>query len=543
MDFYLARETVYASHFVVISCDFSNESVLRMEVCMKKNRCILLMLAVLLVLTGSGVMGCGGNVINNGSDSRARDSVVSGASVLKGKDLPVRGEFCTDTNIYINVLKEKKQSDVEEGEYVYNDDIPGVVQTRLDGSFKKEIDMGEHFCSLIRVSGAWLYYITQEETSKDKNTSQIYRIPIKKGADGYDQVETTKRQKVLEDKFCSLYGEDFILVDEDYLVYIRDVENYDTEIVVYDLKKKEEIDFGEGKSDQCDDVEEVWRMEDQYAVLTEWDLLVMSPGMVEWKGVLNGGYTRDGEKTHNNRFFFYECFPTEEDECEYTPGPDHMEKDTIRIYDGREDQGFVTRNELQEAVENAVRSLDNFTKDDLGEWEIDELFCDDSKCYIQIEYTGTHDGIYHTGYLMLSKSVGDKQVRYEKDMTECMRFHEKEYEGTWWVKKKKEKKVVKENSIINPARCSNVINGKVHFCFHDKENERHWACYEPAAGQFSEYTRQDPILYECYYDGLYMEYLSALMSKDDVGFGYDDTEDILEVSILPEEDAYFEVLQ
>ncbi len=67
---------------------------------MKKNRCTFLMLAVLLVLAGSGVMGCGGNVINNGSDSRARDSVVSGASVLKGKDLPVRGEFYTDTNIY-----------------------------------------------------------------------------------------------------------------------------------------------------------------------------------------------------------------------------------------------------------------------------------------------------------------------------------------------------------------------------------------------------------------------------------------------------------
>lgn len=75
-------------------------------------------------------------------------------------------------------------------------------------------------------------------------------------------------------------------------------------------------------------------MEDQYAVLTEWDLLVMSPGMVEWKGVLNGGYARDGEKTHNNHFFFYECFLPEEDECEYTPGPDHMKKDTIRVYDG-----------------------------------------------------------------------------------------------------------------------------------------------------------------------------------------------------------------
>lgn len=510
---------------------------------MKKNGCIFFMLAVLLALTGSGVMGCGGNVINNGSGSRTGDSVVSGASVWKGKDLPVRGNFCTDTNIYINVLKEDKQPDVESGEYDYNTDVPGVVQTRLDGSFKKEVDMGEQFRSLISVSGGWLYYLTQEEISQDKNTSQIYRIPIKKGADGYDQVETEKRQKVLEDKFYNSYDKNYILVDEDYLVYIRELEDFDTEIVMYDLKKKEEIDFGEGKSNQYDNVEEIWRMEDQYAVLTERDLFVTLPEMVEWKSVLDGGYMRDGKETHNNRFFFYECFPAEEDECEYTPGPDHMKKDTIRMYDGREDQGFVTRNELQEAVENATWSLDDFTKEDLGEWEIDELFCDDSKCYIQIEYTGTHDGIYHTGYLMLSKSVDDNQVRYEKDMTECMRSHEKEYGGAWYVKKRKENKVVKENSIINPARCSNVINGKVHFCFHDKENKRHWACYEPAADHFSEYNRQDPILYECYYNGLYMENLSVLMSKDDVGFGYDDTEDILEVSILPEEEAYFEVMQ
>lgn len=52
---------------------------------MKKNGCIFFMLAVLLALTGSGVMGCGGNVINNGSGSRTGDSVVSGASVWKGK--------------------------------------------------------------------------------------------------------------------------------------------------------------------------------------------------------------------------------------------------------------------------------------------------------------------------------------------------------------------------------------------------------------------------------------------------------------------------
>lgn len=108
----------------------------------------------------------------------------------------------------------------------------------------------------------------------------------------------------------------------------------------------------------------------------------------------------------------------EEDEGDYTPGPDHMDRDRIRICDGKTDRGFVTRKELKKAVENAVRTTENFTVEELGEWDILNLFCEDDRCYIQVQVTGTHDKINYMDSLVFSKSTANGTLRYGEPESE-----------------------------------------------------------------------------------------------------------------------------
>lgn len=515
----------------------------------KSKWCFGVFLAALLAVVCGGMAGCGDNAIMEGVDGGAREgtvsgAAVSGASVLADKSSPVKGTCCTDTNLYIQTWMEKDQLPDGEEDYLISKDaiIPGVVQMRLDGSCKKKIDMGERFSSLIGVTGSWIYYTTREKKSEDDRLIEIYRMPIKKGADGYDEVETTEVERVIGES-GAVYGETEIFVDENYLLYLRKAPDIDEdeEIIAYDLQKREEVDFGE-KIYESSDVEYIWRMGDQYAVLMSEGFRVMSPEAARWEQVLDSCYMIDGEADWNEHYFFYECFPSEEDEGFYTPGPDYMDKDMIRVYDGKKDRGFITRKELKKAVENAVESTEKFKVDEMENRIMTDLFCDDDKCYIEVQVAGTHDGIYYMGCLMFSKKAGDKKIRYEKDLTECMREHGKEWEGRWYVKKKKEKKVIKEHSIVNPTLCHNVINGKVYFYFYDQKNKRHLAYYDTDTGRTFEITHLDPVYYEKFYNGGYEVYEDFLFTGGGEEVEYKATEQIDSMAIWPEgeEDAHFE---
>lgn len=490
-----------------------------------------------------GMCGCGGTVSERNMSEAEKEVVsgraVSGTAVEKSGQMKKKRTCCTDTNLYIEAWKVKKRSDDKDSEYS-GTAVRGLMQTRLDGSCRREIELGENFFSMVGVAGSWLYYTTDEGKSEDDYIYYIYRVPIRKGADGYDEVDAEKAEKIIGSETDAAYSCTEIYVDETYLLYVRNCE-YEETVVVYDLKKGEEVDFG-GKNQEVDIVQQIGRLGNQYAVLTESFLFVMPPDASGWNDVLNGGYIKEYNQVLGERFLFYDCFPTEEDECEYSPGPDDMDKDIIRACDGKEDRGLVTRKELKKAVEDAAQSVEHMTAGELEEWEIEDLLCDGDRCYIEVQMTGTHDGVYHTGYLIFSKAVGDKKVRLEKELMQSMRQNEKKWEGRWCITKKKQKKVIKEKSVINPVYCDNIVNGKAYFYCHDEQNERHLMCYDLHAGSVVEITKQSPLYFERFDNYTNEErILSELWLEDEeLGFGYADPEDVADMPILPHEDAYFE---
>lgn len=507
-----------------------------------KKCCPAIILVLLLSAVCSGMAGCGNetaslNGDNQTSQKTVSENAVSAASISEQSPSPAKGTCCTAANLYIAVwTKTDLPDNAADSDFVASDPgQTGLVQMRLDGSCKKKIDLGPHFSSLISVAGSWIYYTTKEQITENEDVIEIWRVPVWTDPDGFDHVETGRTEKLIGGTPGEVYDESNIFADENFLLYFRNLEKDDEEkIVVYDLQKHEEIRSGFGEIPcNSDSVLCLWRLGEQYAVLMDDDLMVMPADASGWKQVLNSDYMQTDYETYSNRFLFYECFPTEEDECDYTPGPDHMNRDTIRVCDGKTDRGFVTRKELKKAVENAVRTTENFTVEELGEWDILNLFCEDDRCYIQVQVTGTHNKIYYMDTLVFSKPAANGTLRYEEKLTKAMRECGKEWEGKWYTRHKKQKKVIIEHSKINPAYCSDAVNGKIYFTFYPAKNDIRMGCYDTDTGLVSEITSKDPVFYERYYNG----------EPEDEGIRANDvTEEIEEWSVLPDEDALFEIM-
>lgn len=533
----------------------------------KSKRCTGIVLSVVLFVVSFGMCGCGGNAVqsgaiyDNGNLSEKSEHSTSGTAISGGQQSKTRGRYCSDTNLYLEAMSsqmampsqkasvEENTSDQEDSEFEITESVLCLAQTRLDGSCRKEIDLGKGFSGLLGVSDSWIYYEMQEgEQGQHVPVLGIYRVPIQKGADGYDVVDTTNVEKIIGSESGNVNDYE-MFVDDSYLVYGRECGESSTEIVVYDLQKREEVDFGKNKiiiDGEGGVILGIWRqmlaqaaLGEQYAVLTEEKLYVISPASASWKDVLEDEYIK-GYGVYNDRFLFYNCMPAEEEKKGYKQGPDDMDKDIIRVCDGEKDRGLVTRTELKQAVESAAESVEHMSADELGDWEMSNLFCDGDRCYIEVQITGMHDGIYRMGYLVLSKAAGEEKIRVEEKLTKSMRELDKEWVGRWYVEGKKKKKVIQEHSIVNPVHCDDIVNGKVYFYFHGKQNERHLAYYDMGTGEAVEITRQSPAYFERFYEEMHQVAFGYFSDETDENFGYQDEADILDMTVLPEEGAYFE---
>lgn len=505
-----------------------------------------------VILAGVFVSGCGGEHIGETGDERAvSGSGVSGTAVSEKEKQQTKGRYCSDTNLYIEFCGLGAISDemaaeldsVTEGEEVLLSKEylkSGVMQTRLDGSCKKEIDLGEGFLSLIGVADHWLYY-TAGGLDADKNIIiGIFRVPIEKNADGYDEVKTDEPEEIIPPGagVCSQYG---IYADEKYLFYPSGDKIVDEQfqIVKYDLQNRKEVVVQ--TVPDGDEIEEIWRMGDQYMMYVrtiDTDVFAMPLDGTEWEWITDSGYILEEHIAYNDQFLFYDGFPVEGDECGLGDDAWYKYGTNIRMYDGKKEQSFVTWKQLREAVEKE-EGLE--AGKELTGCEVTDLFCEGNRCYIQVQADWTRGGIYYMKYLIFSKETGEKRIRYEKEWTECMRKREKEQKGKWYVTEKKEKKIVKENSIISPVHCMDMVNGKAYFSFYnDKTKKRHAACYEPATGHFYEITGRDAPYYELFYDEPYLIDMDVMRETGEIALLEEDEKGISEFYSTPEIDAYFE---
>ncbi|MCM1244899.1 MAG: hypothetical protein NC293_04545 [Roseburia sp.] len=450
-------------------------------------KCKLLILCCIMLCAGV-LTGCGGEYagLTEGdavsgsavsgeavSGDAIKENAVSGSAVENrdgkmsrkeaGQDMS-RHRFCTDTNLYYVSENEEK-----------------LMQARGDGTHGKCIrewplkKNEEIMVEVVYADENWLYY----DVNFDWEYEVTYRAPIEKDAKGQDVVQFSKEEELVRDELLiPRYA------DSDYYFY----EDYDDNVVKYDLKRKEKVS-------ETNLMGEIFRVKGHYVMADENMIYSQKTDSGQWEELSDyTGWSSD----------VWMIAQRDEEEIFYpryvTIGKLDLRIEIMR-YDGTQVQNFVTWEQLDHAAKEAtgVEKLDVC--------RLNNIFWQEGRLYLQMQ-TGWMEGkTYHMGYMIFSKGEkeGASGLRYEKELTECMKSYVKERSGKWTDidedAPEDGETVFVEHMLVNEAQCIAMAEGNAYLSLFDYDKDKgRVACYDLFTGKFQWISKKDPEFHMLKYD-------------------------------------------
>ncbi len=402
------------------------------------------------------------------SGGSVAEGVVSGSSVDGQKSAEstgkgISGKFCTDTNLY------------------FDDGVMGVVQTRLDGTHVREIELKDYFY-LLGVADGWLYYGIDDES----DASVIGRVPIRK-ENGYDRVETDRVERLVEVEDPGyIVPTECLAGDSLYYVYCSGfAENSARNGIM------ERIDLKTGERDSRQKVH--WKPggllieagERVYAVPGGTELYTNRSNESGWT-ILDAGRKIDTERSIwgcTEKAFYYHKY---DDTGTSTSGLCRIDAET------GEDTLFLS----VESICGAVRNSRGFEEENELSVRIDSVYNDEGRLWILAQIKWVENGVYHVEYQVFSQGEEETGLRYEEELTGCMHDHGSVRTGKWVITEDGKETIVKEHMEIDESLLYAVESGRAFMALYDGEKKKYRVgYYEIETGEFHWLTNRDPIFY------------------------------------------------
>lgn len=398
----------------------------------KKFLAMLMMLAMSITLFACNRQDKVSTVSENG---------ISGAAVVKHP-------FANDNYLYMNWMEGKFSDDTEV--------VEGIIQLSKTTGRRKTIRMDGDFL-LAYVTDTDIYYRRAEQ---NENVA-LYRAPIVKGADGAEEPDFSKKEKILkEDK-----GIGDVYVNEDYILYA----SYEDYVVKYDRASGEKKKFNLESIAGC-------------IIYTEGNTVILGSDNID------GYYYLDLEKNRMIHFaeriysdstqphaaageYFY--FETQEGICRY-----NMKNNKIDLY--------LSSGEI-EAVCKEIAERDK--KGRYEESYVTEIFSYGKKLYIQTQIDCRAGGKYHMNYAMLCVDLdGDKKVVYDEKHTKVMQGNSAERAGY-------------DKDVFNSGRFLTIVEDKAILILNEKgKTKQQVAVYDMTTGELEKISKKDSSYYLPYSD-------------------------------------------
>lgn len=474
----------------------------------KSKRCTGIVLSVVLCVVCFGMCGCGGEYENAGrgkNGNAVSGGVVSGMAVSgtavsgsavesdnKMQEQTVQEQmngtdgtlsFCTDTNKYYRDEREEVQEDPEKG-------CLKLMQMRWDGTNKKEILSWEKIDFFYGVAAGWLYY----EDAKGNS----YRVPVAKDKEGYDVIKEADKEKLFNEKNII----DVLYVDERYMFYQED----NNALITYDLSKRKKVSEytlpGKGRADYYYTIY-IYHLGTCYVAAIDGDGIYVQPdGGTEWSKVSDS--LLEERRSTDSWGDTIECIHQNKDVLFYVPVAED-DKSFVCAFDGEKETEFISNQSLQQTVRTAGGFDDEVSFDVCV---ITDLFIQGERLYIQVQLNWMRGEDYHMEYRVLSQGMGESELRYEKQLTECMQANGQTRKGKWgepneWDNAKAEPETVLVDSVIwNDAQCIAMVGGRVYIsCYDYKKDKGQLVCYELGTGEYSKVEKNDLRYVRLYDDG------------------------------------------
>ena len=412
-----------------------------------------------------GLAGCGGNATYSGNATYRRgDGAVSGSTVRE--EAAGKAEklcYSSDTNTY---------EEYEDDDY----EVSGIVQMRRDGTHIKKvikIEDEEASCNLEYVDEHWLYYEIE-----DMDKIVLYRVPLEKDADGYDEVKASETEELFRDSstMMSCWSSDDVIY-----------ENEEGSIVKYDLQNKRRS--GEWKESEFGSEEEkefkFSRLKDSIiAFVQPAGVYVLAGDAATWKKCSESpiGYAHNVVNTGDFVFFAEDTLTQKETEKQI-----HVWK-----CDGKTVKSFLTDSQMKQAVMEAKEIKEDRL---LESCELIGIYAQNGRFYVQLELCWEEDGICRFENLIFSQGENDTELRYERELVTAMQSLVKTRTGRWEVWNPDTdmlEKVCRERVTVNNARCVTMMGGKAYLSLYDYEKDRgRLGCYDLDTGELSLVTKEE----------------------------------------------------
>ena len=408
---------------------------------------LLSITAIVTVLTA-----CGGQQdMVSGTEGAVSGGAVSGQAVETKDRVYIYPCWHTDSNWYAE-----------------NEDEDGITCSRLDGTKEKNITI-KHFAGFNTIVDGYLYYDTDRKQDEEHSLQAIWRAPLEKDKDGYDIVVMEKAEKLAEETYTwdDEFGIGESYVSSDYLFY----EKRNDRLIKMDLNTMEETVLEMPIENSYNKGVEIFGRGTRLFAESEWGgLYTMKQEEDTWHQVIDytkyDVYESVDYIAGNEDFWFYSYLE------------DNSILHTIHRYDlntGTVDV-FMSSEQLNQAVTEAEGVDVNTEKVDIC--GVTDLFMEGERLYIQVQVNIQRKNEYQMGYLLFSQGQDESLLRYEKEVTECMRANRA-------VRKK-------ENVVFYDAQCLDIVNGKAFvLCDGYEAEQQKLGCYDLETGEFKKITNKD----------------------------------------------------
>lgn len=427
---------------------------------MRRKVCVWVSLGLLAVM----LSGCGGQYAGGyETDDALLQQGVSGSALSEKEERKPAGEtyrYCSDTNLYQTICQEDKV---------------GVIQTRLDGSCETFVpipDLGQ----VQFVDAEWLYYDRLDDdrlNASEIPTTVICRIPIETDEDGYDVLNVGQTEELVS----GIETKAHFYVDSEYVLYMR---AEDGRFMKYDIQNREEIPNEFGGKDASPGV--CRRCGDTFILekANDGQLFAQRVDEREWTKIRDEK-TNWGLDAWNDEVYFSSL-----------EAGQSLLRQSIELYDVRtkERRVFVDKKQLRQTAAKALGVNGNEKAIQLC--SIEDMFCEGSRLYIQVQVEWLVENVMNTCYIILSKGQEEAGLIYERELTECMHGY---------VETNREEGGDYGAEVWNDAQCICMVNGKAYLSLYDYENKKgRLGRYELATGDFRWIALGDPEYYEPYYN-------------------------------------------
>lgn len=414
---------------------------------------------ICLVLVIAMLSGCGGNAARDGdTGTDERQNRVTGTAI-SGQAIEPRKSKQTDTYKYCS------------GQYLYREYDNGVIQSRLDGTDEKRIRIRDDLVDFLEVNDGWLYFYCRD---CEKEDCVVVRAPIESDEDGTETLNVDREETLLKEKGDI---EQIIKIEAPNIVYLG--EDYECLRYNWESGEKKQL-FSAPESESNGWVETASNKNAYLSYDTGVYCLNWETGEALQVDMKKASATPESIVAEN-RYFLYSPYDGSVDVNVWKYDEAENKKECI-----------VSWEETAQIVEQEM-GLD--AEKDIDLLGVTDLFYENERLYVQMQMNWWEGENYRWEYVLFSKELdADAVLRYEKELTECLRKHSGSERRTW---KEDGKKFPLS---VDSSQCEQMIEGKAFLSLGNEPGKAKLGCFELATGEFKIVGKNELEYYMGYYN-------------------------------------------